>query len=939
MTKRNGANRGAWMCMLLLALLICAGALERQYGPAHTAGGGPSGVGVPCGVEPGSATSPHVAGDGLTALLNLSSRLAARDDLLETIDNLRIPVAVCFAPGTPPEVMAAYQQAMIAEVGPLAYFLGPRWPGSQGSGKALTWSFVPDGLQISAGTQGETPGPSELFAEMDAQFGGNRALWIARFEESFARWQQLTGNTYTRITFGGNDWDDGASWGTGSSANRGDLRIAMKLINGSGGVLAYNYFPSNGDMVLDSADFWAGSTNNYRFLRNVVMHEHGHGMGLQHVCSSDSNQLMEPFINTSFDGPQHDDLRAAQRHYGDPFEVDDATVDATDLGGIAIGSPVSFGATSIPAPSISDSSIVTIDGEGKQDWYKFTVSSARSATVTLTPRGRIYDSSPQNADSSCSSGNSIDSRAMANLNVELIDADQTTVLGTGDAQPAGAAEVLADVYLPVAGEYYVRVFEGPGVTTESQFYDLQVAAEPTLPCQGVFCDNGNYCDGLEFCDLGTCFDGPPPCGAGQGCDEANDVCFDLPGACCLPEGVCELRDAALCPTSAGYYYGNGTDCAGPLNPTCVPADPLVTCQPGATELFAGESVPVSFFVEEIDNVSSFQVKLKITQTAGTGTLSVACPDGARINERICISSTTFEPTGNTCDAPLNCPSGELCVGRPDYLFFGLSTVGGVACDFLEFAMALLNFGTSVTVGATPAYLADATFEVSGDATPGTTFEVTLERSHLVSLFNQPSGDGIPFRIGPPCVITVLDPAGCNTPIVEAEGSRYLKVTPRPSIIAQALEVQGDPLDPAVSCVSAFVQADGTLGPNPVFQTSAQWGTVHVRGDEIIPSSEAGSSIVPTSYRVRAYCNPDYSSFATASTWLWGDVNNNDIVNFADIQLMVLKFQGLTSAVSLENVDLHPCEPNHVINFADIQLDVLIFQGDTYADSGCPIPCP
>jgi hypothetical protein len=45
---------------------------------------------------------------------------------------------------------------------------------------------------------------------------------------------------------------------------------------------------------------WGSATNSNRFLRDVVMHEHGHGMGMQHVCSSNSSQLMEPFINTSF---------------------------------------------------------------------------------------------------------------------------------------------------------------------------------------------------------------------------------------------------------------------------------------------------------------------------------------------------------------------------------------------------------------------------------------------------------------------------------------------------------------------------------------------------------------------------------------------------------------------------------------------------------------
>jgi hypothetical protein len=32
----------------------------------------------------------------------------------------------------------------------------------------------------------------------------------------------VQGINYIRVTTGGNDWDDGASWGTGGTAGRGD---------------------------------------------------------------------------------------------------------------------------------------------------------------------------------------------------------------------------------------------------------------------------------------------------------------------------------------------------------------------------------------------------------------------------------------------------------------------------------------------------------------------------------------------------------------------------------------------------------------------------------------------------------------------------------------------------------------------------------------------
>ena len=59
--------------------------------------------------------------------------------------------------------------------------------------------------------------------------------------------------------------------------SRGDLRIGGTSIDGTSGTLAYNYFPDSGDMVLDTDDmsFYSNPFNNFRAMRNVIMHEHG----------------------------------------------------------------------------------------------------------------------------------------------------------------------------------------------------------------------------------------------------------------------------------------------------------------------------------------------------------------------------------------------------------------------------------------------------------------------------------------------------------------------------------------------------------------------------------------------------------------------------------------------------------------------------------------
>ena len=67
--------------------------------------------------------------------------------------------------------------------------------------------------------------------------------------------------------------------------------------------------PTNGDMVLDRSENWAsGASGNFRFFRNTISHEHGHGIGMHHICPINQTKLMEPFLSTAFDGPRHDEI-------------------------------------------------------------------------------------------------------------------------------------------------------------------------------------------------------------------------------------------------------------------------------------------------------------------------------------------------------------------------------------------------------------------------------------------------------------------------------------------------------------------------------------------------------------------------------------------------------------------------------------------------------
>lgn len=478
------------------------------------AGAGPEGSGTPRMISPYAAlaadmsvfTGGSVAPNHVKLVMSDIGPdfVSAKDDSDYYLRNVQ--VMACYDPENPPsaEVMAWMEENLYA--GGFTnggwgdnYNVGTRWsPGSQGDPYTVTWSFVPDGLSIPSGV-GEPASASVLFARMDTKWA--RATWIGYIQNCFDRWAQVSGMNYVRVTSGGNDWDDGSSWGTsGNDTTRGDVRIAAHPIDGVSGILAYNSFPQNGDMVLDSNDM-TGSTNFFqtgnqaRFLRNVVQHEHGHGLGFNHVCPANSSKLMEPFISTSYDGVRHDDIRAVSRQYGDVNEPDNSAATAgttLTLGTINVGSNVTIGA--VPAPlagtSPANSSILSIDANSEQDYHKFTVGATPVlVNVTVTPVGLNYASYTQTQACNTTTANT-NSLSMGNLAVQVIDKNTTTVLAEGSAAAIGVADGVVSVLVSTAGDFFVRVYETES-QTQSQLYTLNVtgAAAATLTAtDGTFND-------------------------------------------------------------------------------------------------------------------------------------------------------------------------------------------------------------------------------------------------------------------------------------------------------------------------------------------------------------------------------------------------------------------------------------------------------------------
>ena len=346
----------------------------------------------------------------------------------------------------------------------------------RGDPTTIRYSFIPDGTFIG-NLFGEGNGTSSLFSNMNGAFG-NPTVWQGVVQSAFDRWGELTGVTYV---FEPND--DGAPFGNsgGIIGVRGDVRIAMKFIDGGSGILAANFFPNNGDMVLDSADtgFFASPAQNYRRLFNVIAHEHGHGLGIEHVCPINTTKLMEPTYTSVFNGPQLDDILAGQRLYGDANEPNDNTASATDLGTLTDG--------------LTNVTTQSIDGTSDTDYFRFGVASPKFVTISLVPTGSNYLEGPQLGSGNCSSGTSYNPTNNRNLALYLFNSAGTALIQFAFAAPAGQPEVLTSV--PLDGDYVVRVI-GTGADT-IQPYRLEFDVVDNGPVAAAT-SVGAGCNGLSW---------------------------------------------------------------------------------------------------------------------------------------------------------------------------------------------------------------------------------------------------------------------------------------------------------------------------------------------------------------------------------------------------------------------------------------------------------
>ncbi len=402
----------------------------------------------------------------------------------------------CFPSDPTPEQLAYIQRVRAlaptqAPIDPSRFILDNfAWQagGSPGIGGGalpvdLTYSFPKD--TTTWGLEGiSVPGPSELSQKLIALFGsGNLDLGREHIRQALATWRRAAGITYQEVA------DDNAPMDQLESrvGTRGDIRFGGRTL-GINFFLAYNAFPSaqgggiagGGDMFINTSYFQAqwfnNPADNFRYFRNVVAHEHGHGLGLIHTVPCDATKLMEPFISVLFDAAQWDDIRAAQRNYGDRFAPNHSAATAKDLGEL---SPPT-GPRSVREVLLSTNGSSGINSTN-QDFFRFTLAAARPLTITAQPVGGTYPQGSQIAECDGVGINTVDATNAGDLTMELRDSSGFTVLFTSAAGGPGVPESITTTLQP--GTYFVRVFDtgfNPPANQTVQLYNLTVRVAGAL---------------------------------------------------------------------------------------------------------------------------------------------------------------------------------------------------------------------------------------------------------------------------------------------------------------------------------------------------------------------------------------------------------------------------------------------------------------------------
>jgi hypothetical protein len=167
--------------------------------------------------------------------------------------------------------------------------------------------------------------------------------------------------------------------------------------------------------------------------------------------------------------------------------------------------------------------------------------------------------------------------------------------------------------------------------------------------------------------------------------------------------------------------------------------------------------------------------------------------------------------------------------------------------------------------------------------------------------------------------------------VLALGGRFLAVNPCAAggdpddEIALRLEYPASPM-----CLSRYIDVDGHLVCKPVFQPRRDWKTVFLHGEHIAPEQ---------TYEIWA----DFAGGApsahlgTATTWLWGDLDNTGLVDVSDLLCALDAFSGMFTCSFFASELAPECvHPSEIVDIGEILAVLDAYTGASYP---CPSPCP
>lgn len=374
-----------------------------------------------------------------------------------------------------------------------AYDLGNRWSATQidggglqrGDPVTLRWSIVPDGVSYERSSAGKT---SDLIQFLDDGWNvpaaqrtpdfTNRPWWDV-IHNAYAQYARVSAVTLTYVA-------ERTATG-GNTGMVGDIRLGGEMFgDGPGGALADNVYPDGGDMRIDTTKESNGTVGFYFSsepgLRNLVIHETGHGVGLGHTSpqNNSAKAVMEGGLRTDIWGLQFDDIYGLNRLYGDPYESNggnDTYATAIDLGSFTTTGRAAMGLDATDtAVEQMDGDWLGIDGRNDPDWFKFSVSGETFAKLQVKPIGPTYETEELGVFNASAQGDLV-------LQVYKVEPSSQQIAAVDDGV-VGDAETINSLYV-APGDYYLRV---RNKLDTNQFYRVDLLLNDSLPNAGTSAD-------------------------------------------------------------------------------------------------------------------------------------------------------------------------------------------------------------------------------------------------------------------------------------------------------------------------------------------------------------------------------------------------------------------------------------------------------------------